>query len=152
MELFGKILGIFFIIIGIIMIYGIKSTLTIYKRILAGKDNEHDYTKGKVICNAYSYSNYSNGESGEDLSDKGRIKITPIVEYEVDNKKYEGQNVILSNKGERPIGEEMKVWYKKTSPQDCLLEPDLKKTIKYETIFMIIGFLTIITGIALILM
>jgi len=140
------VIGIFFVIIGIIMICIDLYTQKKYREIKKGKSDDYAETIGKVICNAYAKT-YVRTAFGNPKDFK---VVTPIVEYYVNGEKYEGQNDKLTTNGEIPEGTGVKVWYKKEKPEECILETQIDITIKcgryskkYEVISIILGIIGI---------
>lgn len=113
------VLGILFIIAGIFMLLKRNDKNKLYNRLKNGKADDYEETIGTVICDAYKMSEGADGDSFYKM-------ITPIVEYEVNGEKYEGQNEQLSPNGELPVGTKMKVWYRKDNPQDYVLQTELR--------------------------
>lgn len=132
------ILGILFIVVGIFMILKRNDKNRLFDKLLKGKAPEYEETVGTVICDAYETRTTDDGPSTR--------LITPIVEYEVNGEKYEGQNEQLSPNGELPVGLKMKVWYRKDNPRMYVLQSEIEDYNSwwiYSIICFVIGFLLI---------
>lgn len=112
-------LGIMFMVVGIFMFLKSNDKNKLFDKLEKGKLEGYEETIGTVICDAYRMS------EGADNEFYYRM-ITPIVEYEVNGEKYEGQNEQLSHNGELPVGVKMRVWYRKDNPRDYILQTELR--------------------------
>lgn len=130
------IIGTILIVIGITSLYRSILSREFYRKLKDGHLKEYKKITGTVICDAYY------------AGDTDVIKpVTPIVEYEVNGKKYEAQNAILEVGAELPIGTKVYVWYKKDNPNQAILGTELESHLSRK----ILGITMLFFGIILIL-
>lgn len=145
--LFIIIMTILLICGGLYLILGRHRIVKFHKRLENNQESEWENTIGHVVDTAYTYTV---PDSSTDISLPFKV-ITPIVEYEVNGKKYEGQNDRLATSNVKgaslPIGTEVKVYYSKNEPQKCVLKTyiDIEKK-SYRT-SVLLGTIAIIVGI-----
>ena len=131
------ILSIILICFGIRTLYKSSLAKKFYDNVKEEKISEFKKVTGVVICDAYNLI---------DSTDFAK-PVTPIVEYEVNGKKYEAQNSILKTGAELPVGTKVCVWYKKDNPKFAILGTELKN---YYSI-RLFGIIMITFGILFIL-
>ena len=147
--LFIILIGLVFIFGGFYMILAKYNVVKFYKRLEYNQESEWENTTGRVVDTAYRYV----GSSFADDNDPATKVMTPIVEYEVNGKKYEGQNDGLASSNVKgaslSIGTEVKVYYLKKEPQKCILKTYIDMTKKSYGKWVLFGIISIVVGVVL---